>query len=278
VDHDDKKYRNDRNDRYRNERNYSNDRNEIKSTSGDRNERNYTKERSNDRYGSDNYNQNRDRKDNYENKEYNRNGNDRFNNDGKDRFNKEGYNSKDRYKDERRQEKESKYERGDIYDSKRDFRSEKRNDRNDRQGQDWQEQIYNGGKAGESRTEQRRDDNTNGKGSWHPDEWSNRTGSGMETSAGVSDPSLPENWHEATSDDGKKYYYNLVTGVTQWEHPGHIPEVQAVKPDVQYSNIEGVSAEDIERIKQKAKIVTLNNSVSSEDVLKKYKENVSMKE
>jgi hypothetical protein len=36
----------------------------------------------------------------------------------------------------------------------------------------------------------------------------------------VSSPPLPENWEEATSADGRKYFFNTKTLVTSWERPG----------------------------------------------------------
>ncbi|ORX79705.1 hypothetical protein K493DRAFT_271030 [Basidiobolus meristosporus CBS 931.73] len=54
-------------------------------------------------------------------------------------------------------------------------------------------------------------------------------------------PVLPMNWHVATSDDGKIYYYNSVTRATQWELPVERP-----------ANIEGVSQSAIDAIIERA--------------------------
>lgn len=54
-------------------------------------------------------------------------------------------------------------------------------------------------------------------------------------------PKLPANWYWAMSEDGKVYYYNRLTGKSQWE----VPEEKA-------SSIEGVSQSQLDGLVEKA--------------------------
>ncbi|KAK9722595.1 hypothetical protein K7432_002585 [Basidiobolus ranarum] len=72
------------------------------------------------------------------------------------------------------------------------------------------------------------------------------------TSLSAPTPTLPLNWHMATSEDGKIYYYNSVSRVTQWELPVERP-----------GNIEGVSQSAIDAIIERANAKRLKKEAES---------------
>ncbi|KAI8883833.1 hypothetical protein K501DRAFT_248988 [Backusella circina FSU 941] len=65
--------------------------------------------------------------------------------------------------------------------------------------------------------------------------------SSSSSSLGSVQPKLPTNWKSANTEDGAMYYYNKITGKTQWS----IPEERV-------STIEGVNQSDLEDLVEKA--------------------------
>jgi hypothetical protein len=61
---------------------------------------------------------------------------------------------------------------------------------------------------------------------------------------------LPPQWKTATTEDGKVYYYNLVTRQTQWEFPKDPLSAEQIK--ARSSIMEGVSESDINAILEQA--------------------------
>ncbi|KAI8085783.1 uncharacterized protein B0P05DRAFT_533685 [Gilbertella persicaria] len=62
-----------------------------------------------------------------------------------------------------------------------------------------------------------------------------------DTSSGNASPKLPNNWRYAYAEDGTIYYYNRLTGKTQWQFP-----------EERVSSIEGVNQSDLEDLVEKA--------------------------